>query len=120
MPRVLTFADWYLPGYKAGGPIRSISNLVAMLGNEFEFSVLTRDRDLMDSKPYDKIKVDEWVEGPQGKVLYTNNFSLRNLRKHISAAAPDAIYLNSFFSRISMKVLALRRFGLIARIPVVI
>ncbi|CAN5434615.1 hypothetical protein BH10BAC1_BH10BAC1_14720 [soil metagenome] len=27
--KVLIFIDWYLPGYKAGGPRQSVANLVA-------------------------------------------------------------------------------------------
>ena len=38
----------YLPGYKAGGPIRSIENLVARLGRELHFKILTADRDLRE------------------------------------------------------------------------
>ena len=34
---ILCFVDHYLPGYKAGGPIQSIVNLVENLGDEFEF-----------------------------------------------------------------------------------
>ncbi|HKM53053.1 MAG TPA: hypothetical protein VJY33_06540 [Isosphaeraceae bacterium] len=35
-PRILTLVDFYLPAYKAGGPLRSLSNLVERLSVEFE------------------------------------------------------------------------------------
>lgn len=35
--KILTLADYYLPGYKAGGPIRTLANMVDMLGDEFKF-----------------------------------------------------------------------------------
>jgi len=25
--KILVFIDWYLPGYKAGGPVRSMANI---------------------------------------------------------------------------------------------
>ena len=34
---ILIFADYYLPGFKAGGPIKTLSNLVDQLGDEFHF-----------------------------------------------------------------------------------
>ena len=44
-PQILCFVDYYLPGYKAGGPLRTIINMVSQLGGEFEFLIVTRDRD---------------------------------------------------------------------------
>ena len=35
--RILTLVDHYPPAYKAGGPLRSVSNLVERLGDELEF-----------------------------------------------------------------------------------
>jgi hypothetical protein len=48
-PTILILNEYYLPGYKAGGPIRSISNLVSWLGDDFNFKIITTDRDYLDS-----------------------------------------------------------------------
>jgi hypothetical protein len=42
---VFILVGHYLPGFKGGGPTRSISNLVSALGKEFTFKVTTLDRD---------------------------------------------------------------------------
>jgi hypothetical protein len=52
-PRVLVLLPTYLPGYLAGGPIRSIANMVDALGDEFEFRIVTSDRDHKARTPYD-------------------------------------------------------------------
>ena len=44
-PKVLIFIDWYKPGFKAGGPIQSVSNIVSQLGKDYEFYIITRDTD---------------------------------------------------------------------------
>lgn len=45
--KVLTFTSYYLPGYKGGGPVRTIENMIAHLSDSgLEFWVITRDRDL--------------------------------------------------------------------------
>ncbi len=36
-PHVGLFIDWYLPGFRAGGPIQSMANLVAHLSSDFRF-----------------------------------------------------------------------------------
>jgi len=49
--RILILTDYYLPGYKGGGPMRTLSTMVDRLGDEYRFRVLTRDRDLGDTEP---------------------------------------------------------------------
>jgi len=35
MKKILVLQDWYYPGFKAGGPIKSIRNIVNNLKDEF-------------------------------------------------------------------------------------
>lgn len=119
--KILAVTDAYLPGFKAGGPIHSVSNLVRSLGgNEFEFYVLTRDRDHTDSIPYRDITTDTWVRVSNATVLYTADLSFANLRRQITEAKPDIIYLNSFFSRFTIRILLLRRLGMLPPTAVVL
>ena len=46
-PQVLVFIDWYKPYYKAGGPVRSMVNLVEHLSDRIDFHIVTSDRDYM-------------------------------------------------------------------------
>jgi len=119
--KILAVTGAYLPGFKAGGPIHSVSNLVASLGGgEFEFSVLTSDRDHTDKVPYRGVTTDTWVRVGKAQVLYTANLSLANLRRRIAEAKPDIIYLNGFFSRFTIKILLLRRLGMLPPVAVVL
>ena len=59
--RILIFIDWFLPAYKAGGPIRSIANLVDHLNGDFDFYIITGDRDLGDVKPIKDIFLNSWI-----------------------------------------------------------
>ncbi|NNE56159.1 MAG: hypothetical protein HKN32_09070, partial [Flavobacteriales bacterium] len=68
-PKVLVFTDWYLPGYKAGGPIRSLSNLVYRL--DLDWSVVTSNRDHAAVEPYPNIEPNVWIHGTKGeRVIY--------------------------------------------------
>lgn len=100
--KVLIFIDWFSPGYKAGGPIRSCLNLISHLSGSIDFFVVTRDTDYMDDKPYKEIKSNEWVRSPKenANVYYISkdNLKIKTIRNIINAGPWDYIYLNHSFS----------------------
>jgi glycosyltransferase involved in cell wall biosynthesis len=114
-PRVLVFAGYYLPGYKAGGPIRSIRNVVGGLGEECDFRILTSDRDYRDATAYANVPLNCWtpVEGAQVFYADRRHRGIRSVLRVLQETNPDIVYLNSFFSGpFSIALLALRRLGL--------
>lgn len=122
-PLVLCFVDYYLPGYKAGGPIRTIVNLVNQLGGEFDFLIVTRDRDLLDTAPYPKILIDQWNTVGQAKVFYASpaTFSFLCVMRLLKETPHDLLYLNSFFSPLTTILpLIIRRLGLYGNKPVIL
>src|SRR5437763_17151247 len=110
MKKILVIADWYLPGFKAGGPLHSLRNLIEAIGQgNFDFYVLTRDRDLTDKRPYKDVKTERWTPLGNAHVFYTASPSFTTLLRTIRKLDPDVIYMNSFFSRLTCKILLLRR-----------
>jgi glycosyltransferase involved in cell wall biosynthesis len=99
-PAVTVLVGHYLPGMKAGGPIRSIANLVEGLGDEIDFRVVTRDRDLGDATPYPGIFSDRWTAAGKAQVRYLPPEHLEpfSLARILSETGSAVIYLNSFFS----------------------
>lgn len=122
-PVVLTFVGYYLPGYKAGGPIQSIANLVAHLGDEFDFRIVTRDRDAGDNEPYPGIDAAQWLTVGKAQVCYQSppDRTLSVIARLIGETPHDVVYLNSFFDR-SSSILPLlaRKLGLVPRRPVIL
>ena len=57
--RALTLCDYYLPGYKAGGPIHSVVNMVEQLSDAIDSSIITRDHDINDDVAYENVSVDQ-------------------------------------------------------------
>lgn len=96
----MVFVDWYLPGYKAGGPIRSVHNMIRALKNSYDFLVVTSDKDYGSPGPYNDIQTNQWVEMDGAKVMYLNRQgrTFRNLKKLIRQEQFDRVYLNSLFS----------------------
>ena len=120
--RILAFCDRYLPGSKGGGAIRSVSNLVAALP-EFEFFVVTRDRDFTETTPYEGIAYDAWneVHGAKVRYLRPGEGTPTVFEGLVTDADPDVLYLNSFFSpEFTLRPLWLRRRGRLGRRRVVL
>jgi glycosyltransferase involved in cell wall biosynthesis len=113
-PVVFVLTAHYLPGYKAGGPIRTIRNLVGGLGDEFDFRVFTSDHDFSEPKPYSGVRINDWNQVDGAQVFYANAAAQRPLRlaATLRDVNPDIVYVNSFFSpRFSIVPLALRWLG---------
>jgi len=120
--RILTLTGYYLPGYKAGGPIRTLANLVEWLGDDFQIAIVTSDRDLGDRLPYPNVKSGDWHSVGKAQVLYLppQAFGLSAWRKVFRNLHYDVLYLNSFFSPLTVETLFLRRIGKISKRPVVL
>ncbi|WP_424407572.1 glycosyltransferase family 4 protein [Pasteurella sp. PK-2025] len=95
-PKILILIGTYLPGVKGGGPIRTIHNLVSRLNDEFDFFIITSDRDLHDKKPYENITLNEWTKVDNVNIYYLQDKAL--LLNVINSIDYDLIYINSFFS----------------------
>jgi glycosyltransferase involved in cell wall biosynthesis len=122
-PTILTFVDHYLPGFKAGGPLRSISNLVEQLGDEFHFQIITRDRDSGDAGAYASVPRDRWEPVGKAEVFYASPkmMTLWGLRRVLFRTPHQVLYLNSLFSpRATLIALTLRRLGLVPCPPLIV
>lgn len=96
---ILIIADWYVPGYLAGGPIQSVDRLVSQLKEEFQISVLTRDRDLFQTEKYPEVVSDEWSSYNGHRVMYCSAESeIALIKQALNNETFDRVYLNSFFS----------------------
>lgn len=99
-PKIAVLIDWYLPGTKAGGPVRSVYSLVNMLKDEFDFYVITTNLDLGCQNPYKSIAADTlFVKDGIHYYYFSKSLLLsKNMRLLLSELQPDLVYLNSFWS----------------------
>lgn len=112
-PIILTFVGNYLPGYKAGGILRSIANTVDHLCDDYEFWIVTRDRDLGEDKPYTGIMLNQWQQIGNAMVYYLQpqSSTVKDIFNLIVATPHQVVYLNSFFDPFTIKVLLIRKLG---------
>ncbi len=98
-PIILVFIHHYLPGDKSGGPVRTIANIVDALKSDFDFKIITSDRDALDFSPYKGIEIDEWNETNGASVLYMSHkrWKILSFFLLLKEIEHDIVYLNSFF-----------------------
>lgn len=98
--KVLVFCEYYLPGFKAGGALRTIANMVDHIGEYCGFDIYCRDRDLGDSRPFNGIINNVWNSESNSRVKYwSGSFqyyisTLFSIKKYDY----DYVYVNSLFS----------------------
>jgi glycosyltransferase involved in cell wall biosynthesis len=97
--KILILIDWYLPGTKAGGPVRSVHAMVMHLRNEFDFYILTTNKDLGETKPYENVQSDKWIEKDGYHVKYLSNVTSAALSAEMLDASYHHIYINSLYSK---------------------
>ena len=99
--KILIFIDWYLPGYKAGGPVTSMANMVEHLKHWFQFYIITRNTEYMESKPYSDVNTNCWNEIDSGVFVYYCSepaISFRKWAELIQERDYTKIYINGIYS----------------------
>lgn len=121
-PVILTFIGNYLPGYKAGGILRTTVNTVDHMCDEFEFRIVTRDRDVGDNKPYPDIKINQWQQVGNAMVYYLppTSSTIKGILSLIVGTPHDVLYLNSFFDLFTIKALLNRKLRRATFKPVIV
>jgi glycosyltransferase involved in cell wall biosynthesis len=121
--KILTFMSYYVPGYKAGGALRTLLSAVEALGDEFDFRIVTRDRDYTDHEPYTTIEVDSWQRVGKAQVFYASpaRLSWSSIRSIMRTVDHDMIYCLGFFDfSFTQKPLLLQRLGLVPQKPTIV
>ncbi|MFF5173148.1 glycosyltransferase family 4 protein [Micromonospora sp. NPDC000089] len=98
--RVLVVADHFEPGYRAGGTVRTIVDMVSGAGRHVAVTVLTRDRDLGVSAPYPGLS-GRWGEHGRSAVFYLDPrrpAQWWNFWRRIRRTRVDVLSLNSVWS----------------------
>lgn len=122
MKKILVFIDWFLPGYKAGGPVRSMVNIIAHLHIDFEFWVVTSNKDYQEDEVY-ALESNVWhTNSAEYRIMYLSErmqafTAYTNIIRHVK---PDFIYINGIYSlRFSiLPILAAKRLNVASKLRI--
>jgi glycosyltransferase involved in cell wall biosynthesis len=89
----------FLPGEKSGGPARTVANILSVLGADYDFHIITRDRDIGDKDPYTDVAVDTWNNTYGAKVFYASPKMWRpkSIITTIRETNCDVVYVNGIY-----------------------
>jgi glycosyltransferase involved in cell wall biosynthesis len=114
--RVLVFTAAFLPGYKAGGPIKSLVYTLDRLPDSVRVTIVTADRDLGDTAPYKGLS-GRFVRRDPHEIYYMNARNPRHwmaLLRWLRRNPIDLIYVNSLWSPLfAVLPVTARRLGLL-------
>ena len=99
--KILITIDWFLPGTRSGGPVRSYANLIDHLNDDFEFYIVTRNTDYGSTEVYENITPNTWVAlNTYTKVYYmsADQLSKSRLKAVFESADFDVAYINGIYS----------------------
>lgn len=97
---VMVASPYFYPGYKAGGALRTIVNIVEQLSDCINLKIITRDRDAFMNDPYPDIEIEQWQSVLGARVYYVDSrkLTLAGWKRLLNQHNYDILYLNSFFS----------------------
>jgi glycosyltransferase involved in cell wall biosynthesis len=101
LPKIFIIYDHFLPAWKAGGPIRSIAQLIDQMSDEFSFYILTSAYDYQEKNILVNIQADRWCDWENiASVYYLSKRkpTILNIVSIIKEIQPDIIFINGLFS----------------------
>jgi glycosyltransferase involved in cell wall biosynthesis len=98
MTKIFITIPWFLPAFRAGGPIQSIANLVREFHEGVEYYIFCSDTDL-NGGVIENITTGEWVHyNDYTQVWYANEKISDSLVKQVEAVKPDILYIIGLYS----------------------
>lgn len=107
MKKVLILTGRYLPGYKDGGPVRSILNLTEWMGDDYDIRIMCLDRDHGDEKPYEGIVINAWNRVGKASVYYTEKHTETRIEE--LAKDVDLVYCCGPYSDYAIAAMKLKK-----------
>lgn len=98
--RILIWVGNFEPGYRGGGPIRSIAEILNSAPGDARVTLVTRDRDLGSTRPFEGLS-GRWVNRGRHRLFYLNVHDPRQwsgLLRALRAREFETVYVNSFWS----------------------
>jgi glycosyltransferase involved in cell wall biosynthesis len=100
--RVLVTSAGFEPGFRGGGPIRSVADIVDTVSDQTDLYLVTRDRDLGSARPYPG-RSGRWMRRGRSQIFYLNTHrpgQWLHLWWRLRRVQFDILYVNSLWNPI--------------------
>lgn len=95
---IVAFIDWYRPAFKAGGPIKSLENMVESLEDNFHFHIVTSCYDVDNIAL--EVEANIWIKKEKYSIIYLDKAHQKRdfVLQSLEGVSFETIYFNSMFS----------------------
>jgi glycosyltransferase involved in cell wall biosynthesis len=97
--KIFITIPWFLPAFRAGGPIQSVANLVKEFREGVEYFIFCGDTELNGSA-LENVEVDKWIPfNEHTKVWYCSPENISDsLVKQVEVLKPDILFIIGMYS----------------------
>jgi glycosyltransferase involved in cell wall biosynthesis len=114
--QILIWVGHFEPGFRAGGPIRSVAQIVDSAPDDVQITLVTRDRDLGSDERFPGLS-GRWADRGRHRVFYLDTHNPRQwlrLARALREVSFETVYVNSFWSPVfALLPVVVSQFGLI-------
>ena len=110
MSKVLFLNPCYYPGFRSGGPQRTVMNIADAFGDKKDIYIFTQNRDMGCTESYD-IETHKWIRVGNANVMYLppKEYNIRSIKKY--SANFSTIYACGLFCSCTINAILLHKFN---------
>ena len=110
---ILITTEFFYPAFKAGGPTKSILNLVNFLKDKYKIKIICSSKDLKSIKNHEVKEINKWYEVNGYSIIYCDSkiIAMREIFISRWKIKYDYLYLGSFFNPVYSLYSLLTRIG---------
>lgn len=110
MSRIIFLNPYYYPGFRSGGPQRTVMNIVEAFGDKNDIYILTQNRDMGCSDSYD-VETHKWIRVGNANVMYLppKDYNIKSIKKY--SADFGAVYSCGLFCKCTVNAILLHKFN---------
>lgn len=99
MTKIFITIPWFVPAFRAGGPVQSVANMVKEFKEDVEYFIVCQDVDL-NGAVLENIETDKWIQyNDHTQVWYASPEKISdNIVKEIENKNPDILFIIGIFS----------------------
>lgn len=109
MSKILFLNPYYYPGFRSGGPQRTVMNIADAFGDKNDIYILTQNCDMGSSDSYD-VETHKWIRVRNANVMYLppRDYNIRSIKKY--SANFSTVYSCGLFCRCTIDAIILHKF----------
>ncbi len=110
MSKVLFLNSCYYPGFRSGGPQRTVMNIADAFGDKNDIYILTQNCDMGCTDSYD-VETHKWIRVGNANVMYLppKDYNIKSIKKY--SADFDTVYSCGLFCGCTINAILLHKFN---------